>query len=276
MKQPEIYFHVGMGKTGTTFLQYQVFPKIRGLRYLHGSQKRRTRRIIAKGKSDKYLVSGEQDNRFIERSLKNFSDPFNFARPILVIRRHDEWITSQYRRYLKNGNHWRFADFFDLEKDEGYWKQESLYYYPIVLLLEKYFLHKPLVLLYDDLKKDPRTFILNLVEYMGAGIRMDRINLSPRHTSYNKKQLMAIYHATERINLKKRRPFQQKWKNFVINLFTNALRYAILYGALILPGKISEKERIFPTEDQLRAIREHYNEDWEKCLAYAKLSKTPR
>lgn len=264
-----------MGKTGTTFLQYQVFPKIRGVRYFHRSSYKRTKRIIAKGKSDKYLVSGELDNRLIEDYLKDFSDPYNYARPILVIRRHDEWITSQYKRYLKNGNHWCFIDFFDLEKDKGYWKQENLYYYPIILLLEKYFLHKPMVLLYDDLRKDPRAFILRLVESMGVRIRMDKLNLSPRHKSYSEKQLMAVYRATERINLQKRRPFHKKWKNVVINLFTNAKRYVILYGALVFPGKIFTKEQVFPTEEQLRAIREHYNEDWEECLAYAKHSKTP-
>ena len=276
MKQPEIYIHVGMGRVGSTFLQYQVFPKIRGLHYIQRTRFRQAKKIIGKGKSDKYLVSGELDNRYIEKYIKVFADPYNFARPILIIRRHDEWIASQYRRYLKNGNHWRFTDFFDLEDDKGYWKQESLNYYPNILLLEKYFQHKPMVLLYDDLRKDSKAFIHQIVEYMDAEIQMDQLNLSRRHASYNEMELRAVYRASERINLRKKRPFNKKWKNVLLNLWTNLLRYAIIYGSHVLPGKFSTKEQIFPTEHQLGAIREHYNEDWEKCVAYGATSTTNR
>ena len=258
-----------MGRAGSTFLQYQVFPKIRGLTYIQRTRFRRAKKIIARGRSNKYLVSGELDNRLIERYLKAFTDPHRDARPILVIRRHDEWIASQYRRYLKNGHHWTFSDFFDIAQDQGYWKQESLLYYPIIELLETYFDHKPLVLLYDDLRKAPEGFIRKIVDYMDADLDMDRVNFSPRHASYNKKQLMAIYNASSKTNLLKRRPFKKKWQNVPLNLWTNLKRYAILYGYPILPVKSSGAEHIFPSDKQMKMIRETYAEDWQRCLAKA-------
>lgn len=270
MSQPEIYIHVGMGKAGSTFLQYQVFPKIRGIKYIQRTRFGKALKIIGRGKSEKYLLSGELDYRLIEYYLKDFSESYKDSRPIIVIRRHDEWIASQYRRYVKNGNHWKFSEFFNLTNDDGYWKKEQLYYFPIIKLLEEYFEPTPLILFYDDLRKDPVSFIQKIVSYTGGKINMNRINLSPRHVSYNEKQLRVIYLLSGRINLKKWRPFSKKWQNVMVNLGTNALRYSILYLALILPEVWLRKVHIFPTDEQLAAIREFYNDDWEKCKSYHK------
>ena len=30
----EIFFHVGTGKTGSTFLQSRIFPKLKGIHYI--------------------------------------------------------------------------------------------------------------------------------------------------------------------------------------------------------------------------------------------------
>ena len=145
MPKPDIYIHVGLGRAGSTFLQYRVFPRMKGLYYIQRTRFRKARKIIGRGEHAKYLVSGELDPRIMENYLKDFSNPLSYARPIMVVRRHDEWIASQYRRYLKNSNHWTFKEFFDLDEDQGYWKKYQLYYYPLIELLEKYFEHKPLM-----------------------------------------------------------------------------------------------------------------------------------
>ena len=43
--EKEVFFHVGLGKTATTYLQYQFFPKLRGIHYanlMHGVSGPRT------------------------------------------------------------------------------------------------------------------------------------------------------------------------------------------------------------------------------------------
>ncbi len=273
MHKPEIYIHAGMGRAGSTFLQYRVFPRLKCIRYIPRNRFEKAQRIVARGKSGRYLVSGEFDPRFIDKYLAEFSELFPHARPILVIRRHDEWIASQYRRYLKNGNHWTFREFFDMEKDGGYWKQENLYYFPLIKLLEKYFTHKPLILLYDDLRKDPGAFVQSLACYMKAGIDLNRVDLSPKHASYNEKQLRTVYSLSGRINLRKKRPFRAKWKNVIANLGVNTLRYMILYAALLLPRKVFSTAPVFPSREQLDKIRNAYEQDWQKCLEYAGKTK---
>ena len=57
--QPQIYFHCGMMRTGTTYLQNAVFPHFRGLRYIHKKQYWDTSTIIHETDAAKYLVSYE-------------------------------------------------------------------------------------------------------------------------------------------------------------------------------------------------------------------------
>ena len=46
MKQPEIYFHVGLGKVASTYLQHRFFPKLKGIHYIKSTRYRRSLQII--------------------------------------------------------------------------------------------------------------------------------------------------------------------------------------------------------------------------------------
>jgi len=48
--EKEVYFHVGLGKTASTYLQYQLFPKLKGIKYFQRSSYKRYHKIIEKGK----------------------------------------------------------------------------------------------------------------------------------------------------------------------------------------------------------------------------------
>lgn len=269
MNKPEVYIHAGLGRAGSTFLQYRVFPKFKGLYYIQRTRFRKAGRIIAKGRHDKYFISAELDIRLIEDYLKKYCIEYSHAKPIFVIRRHDGWIASQYRRLLKSGNHWEFTEFFDLENDKGYWKKDSLLYYPVIELLEKYFEHKPRILLYDDLRKDPEAFVQSIADYANAGIDLEKINFSPKHASYKEKQLRTVYTLSGHINLRKKHPFSARWKNIIRNLGVNIIRYSVLYLTWIIPGSLLTRKQLFPDKTQLAAIREAYEEDWQKCIEYS-------
>ncbi|MCK4344067.1 MAG: hypothetical protein KAX05_02190 [Bacteroidales bacterium] len=57
IKNTEIFKHDGMGKAASTFLQYNVFPKLKDICYIQRTRYRRAKKIISKGKHKKYLVS---------------------------------------------------------------------------------------------------------------------------------------------------------------------------------------------------------------------------
>jgi len=233
-KLPVIYFHVGLGKTGTTFLQYQVFTQLKGIQYIQRTQYKNAKKIIAKGQSDKYLVSREFDQQ-LETEVKNFAATYPNTTAIMVLRRHDGWIASQYRRAIKNGFIYTFNEFIDLKNDTGFFKIKDLMYYNMILLLEKYFTKKPIVLLYEDMKSDPKAFIANLSKQLEATVDVHQLNLKPKHPSYSEKQLKAIHWLSKRINLKKERIF---------------------------------KNEILPTRENLLMVKKHFEVDWERCKKY--------
>jgi hypothetical protein len=266
--KPEIFFHVGMGKAASTFLQYNVFPRFRNIHYIQRTQYRRAITIIRKGKYSRYLVSGELDNRLFKNYIREFASFFPETKTIIILRKHDSWIASQYKRYVKNGNPWSFNEFFDIGNDQGFWKQKDLYFFPLISILEKYFNYKPLVLFYDDLRADPEKFIRKIGDFIGADYDISRIDYSHKHSSYNEKQLKAIMAVSQCVNIRRKRKGDNKTLRVIRGLIPNLIRYSTLYVAIILPDSLFSKQDLIPPAF-LEEIRKKYNADWEKCLEYA-------
>lgn len=266
--QPEIFFHCGLGKVASTYLQYKFFPKLKGVQYVQRTRFRLYPTIIPKVKADKVLFSREMDQQ-LEREATKFAKLYPDTRTILLLRRHDGWIASQYRRYVKNGGPKSFEEFFDVEKDQGLWKYEHVYFYPKIELLERLFNHKPLVLFHDELKAEPHQFFQKIADYIGATYDKSDISLAAIHKSYNQKQLKVIHRFSQ--FLFKKEPV---WSdNIIINWFQRRFRllacYLILYPALLVPASWVSEEPLI-SNDQLKSIQKAFEQDWQKCLTYAK------
>lgn len=266
-QQPEIFFHVGLGKVASTYLQYDVFPYFEGIRYLQRTQYKSAKRIIGTEDNARYLLSREFD-RQLEREVRDFATDFPQTRSILLLRRPDSWIASQYRRFLKNGNPWTFREFFDIEHDRGQWKQRELDFFGKIKTLETIFETPPLVLFYDDLKANPMAFFQRIADYCGAQFDPNKIDLSRRHSSYSPKQLKAMYALSRHLNLRKHQEYRWKALNLGRRLLVNSVRYPTLYAARWLPeNTFSDVPLIAETE--LSRIREAFAENWEQCRQYA-------
>jgi len=266
-KEKQIFFHVGLAKTATTWLQHRVFPKFRGIYYVKNTRYHRYASIINQSQQLKYLVSREFD-RQLEREVSRFAALYPQAHPIIVLRRHDSWIASQYRRRVKNGFGLPFESFFDLEQDQGYWKQSDLYFLPKLRVLEKYFSQKPLVLFYEDLKAEPIAFVHRIARYCGVEFDKNQISLNPFHTSYADKQLKVLRSVSRHLFS----PVQEfsgprVWRRLQ-KLSRSLVVYSILYPSLLLPEAWLPKGDLIP-KDRLEKIRNQYAEDWQQCRDYA-------
>ena len=62
--EKQIYFHVGLGKVASTYLQHEVFPKLKGIHYLPTGKYKRSKSIIPQLEVAKVLVSREFDRQF--------------------------------------------------------------------------------------------------------------------------------------------------------------------------------------------------------------------
>lgn len=267
-KKTEIFFHVGLGKAASTYLQYSVFPFFEDIHYIQRTRYKHTKAIVGEEKHKRYLVSREFD-RQLKSEVEHFAKDFPRARTIIIFRRHDSWIASQYRRFLKNGNPWSFQEFFDIENDNGQWKQEELNFFGKIQTLEKHFETPPLVLFYEDMRKGPIAFFRRIADFCGASFDPKHIDLSKRHSSYQPRQLKAIYALSQRIDLRKHQNYRWKAANVSRRLLVNAIRYPTLYAAKWLPETLFSSEPLIPKK-QLEQIREHFADDWKRCQEYAK------
>lgn len=252
----EIFLHLGIGKTGTKFLQYNFFPFLKNTLYIHRWRIEKVVDFLKTSKKvrKKILYSGEYDIE-LDEIIKLLSMELPEGRIILVFRRQDEWILSQYKRFLKNGYHLKFKEFFNL-KDGFYYKPKDLLFYPKIERVKNNMKKEALFLKYESLKKNPEKFLKKIKEYIGTD-HFD-VNMKERHKSYSERQLKFSYIVSRFI---KYTPSESILRRL---FFVLPLRYSILYVGRVIPEFSFE---IFPTQQDLLEIREYYREDWERCLS---------
>lgn len=268
MTIPEVYFHVGLGKVASTYLQHRFFPVLQTIHYIPTRLYRRSPAIIGKGKYGRYLVSREFDQQ-LEREVRWFSGHCPQARPIILFRRHDEWIASQYRRYVKNGGSLPFTGFFDVENDEGLWKKAHLTFHTHLEHLEQYFEHRPLVLFYDDLRADPWAFFDQIAAFTRTHYERGEVSLSKVHTSYNEQQLKVIRKLNPWLFGESRaRPDSSTLRGWLQRRGQMLKSYAVLYPARFAPKILVPKGPLIPPEE-LEKVRVAFEDDWARCQAYA-------
>ncbi|MFP4620033.1 MAG: hypothetical protein ACLFM7_01875 [Bacteroidales bacterium] len=264
----ELFCHVGLGKTASTYLQYKFFPRLKGIRYIQRTRYGRFDRIVSHTKYSKYLVSREFDRQF-GREVRKIAANYPRAHIIIVLRRNDQWIASQYRRYIKNGGIRSFERFVDLEHDTGVWKQKDIYFYPKLRLVKELFNSWPLVLFHDELKQDAFGFFDKLARYMGADYDRSRVDVNPAHKSYTEKQLKILRRFNRRVFGKDFRGSENKLRHYFRFRMRWLFNHLILYIAALLPERLTGTDPLIP-EGNLEKIRKHYANDWKRCHEFAK------
>ncbi len=267
---PGLYFHVGLGKVASTYLQYRFFPKLQGIHYVQRTRYKHWRRLIpalhAQGEK-KLLFSREFDRQF-DDEVNAWSAVYPDTHAIILLRRNDSWLASQYRRAVKNGYGGSFTQFIDLDNDIGYWAQKDALFLPKLQLLTERFTHPPLILFHHELKQDPWRFFDRLAQYMGASYDRSAIDLNAKHRSYSEKQLKFMRkYGSHLIN--KQRPEPRNPVLKVLARYWRLIRsYGVLHTAKVLPESWAFDAPLIP-QAELERVRQHFEDDWEACLAFA-------
>ena len=262
-----VYLHLGLGKAASTYLQYSFFPKLEGIEYLQRTRYFESPKIIPRlRKKSAVLVSREFDQQ-LEKECRWFTSEVPESRAIVVLRRHDGWIASQYRRHIKNGSPLSFQEFFDPVNNAGLWKHKELEFYHKLEMLEEIFGSAPLVLFHEELKTDPWRFFDRIVEFTGATYQQSRVDLNAVHRSYNEKQLKFIRAASGRW-------FPEPIQHEKVSWWSRRSRlwscYAVLYSALLMPDRWTpDREKALIEPEMLELIRVKWAEDWQRCRDYA-------
>lgn len=259
--EPEVYFHVGLGKVASTWLQKKVFPKLKGLKYLGPRRYRKVKSLLSNIESGVILVSREFD-RQLEEELQAFAQHHPHFQVIVLFRRHDEWIASQYRRYVKNGWLGTFQDFFDLANDRGFWRRHELDYRAKLHAIERISGNKPIVMLYDDLRSDPERFAKKLADAMGVSFQ-GAVDSGKVHASYSEKQLKVLQAFCKRFIRRVPQGKSNKLLHWLTYKPVWLLYHLVLYGAKLLPDSWVKSGALIP-EEQLEVVRRHFAADWKE------------
>lgn len=264
-KVPEVYFHVGLGKTASTWLQNKVFGKFQGVLYIHPTAYTQWRKAVVNTMYDKVLISREMDQQ-LEREVSAFAAVRPDTHAIIVMRTNAQWIASQYRRFLKNGYCFTFEEFFDVEHDNGFWKRDDVFLFPKIEILQKYFAHPPLILTYDQLKQDPEEFVLAMSNYVGVQVDINAISFDKHHASYSEKQLKWMLQVGKYLFSKKiQDPSLPRWRKWIRRRPRMWMCYIVLYSAYLIPNALISKQPLI-TKEALDKIDRFYANDWESVL----------
>jgi len=264
----EIFFHVGLGRAASTFLQNRIFPELEGIRYIPRNRYRQFSKLIESSSHKKYLISREAALRLNSR-LNEFADYRKDGKVILVLRRHDQWLASHYRRYVKNGGSYTFETFINMDTSKPkFFGVDNIQFMKMIEMIENYFESPPLVLFQEELTNNLEGFIARLTTFTGTKCNLSQIRPDRVHKSYDSKQLKI----SRRVGSLLFTPLPKPHPNPTIHRFNRRMHliccHLVLLLAKLVPASlVGDEPLIAPTH--LARIREETAQDWALCKAYA-------
>ena len=103
------YFHLGMHKTASTYLQNVIFPQLNGVRFF---RKSKFKQYKITGPEIKALFSHEEDI-FLIQALHRLKADRPKANVFLIVREPSEWVVSKYKYYIRKHGYYNFKDFYE-------------------------------------------------------------------------------------------------------------------------------------------------------------------
>lgn len=181
---PQLILHIGLHKTGTTFLQQAVFRHWRGLGYVGRPLQRDTIRAIAESSSHAVLFSNEslsgslidaydqrQSGAWIDRQvnqIRRLGQLFPAAQVMIGFRYQTGWLLSIYKHYLKYGGT-RSLDEFLGEDGSSVLSMDDLRFRPRLEATMEAFPRGVFPFFWEELNMDSRS----LYEDMATFLRLD-------------------------------------------------------------------------------------------------------
>jgi hypothetical protein len=188
--QNPIFFHIGYHRTGTTFLQRDIFPQCREkiilalnnnqldclIKYFAYNEDRKITEmelyselkkkigddieIPIVASSERYSGTYWEDSFDISKKIKKSFDNANI---IICIRKQQTVIPSLYSNYLKGGGTESYSTYVQKVIENNKFDYEKL----ITHYRDLFNTESVLVLVYEDLKKNREHFIGQLLDFIG-------------------------------------------------------------------------------------------------------------
>lgn len=222
----KIVFHVGLPKTGTTFLQRKVFPKIKNITYYNcidnkkGEDSIRLNPFFIQFGPGTSLVSDERicglgylklpQGTMRERLIKLHIMHPN-AEIIYVTRKEEDLMVSLYKQYAKYSyGYLSMRDWFREEADKNLIFQQ---YETMMYILRNF--KNALIMDYSVLQKHPKEFIDTITDFLGAP-RLESYPESKVHVSPSGRAIKSIVKLNNsKLPISIKKPVRYLWRKNV-------------------------------------------------------------
>ena len=215
-KTLKVHVHVGLAKTGTTFLQKRIFPHLKGTHYVEWNSyffslqfqklkymNQTIHEDEIKSAFEDYLFSFDEDNllisdesltkpwdrgRSVSGSLLAIKRLFPEAHILISIREQTALLRSLYLQSLRQGwtlspasfLRYKVDKFVDIDFDEFRYIEIRYFDYRYLLKTLRGLFDSVTVLLYEELLSSPSGFIASLAEKVGSQYP-DDLNIPKQH-----------------------------------------------------------------------------------------------
>jgi len=200
----QLFAHIGLHKTATSYLQVDVFPRLRGIHYIDGNDqallpwKRRMYmqdplifdvdaardEIVGRMEGDRSLLStealsGSPMGQYLARDiiLQKLKAMFPDARIIVGLRAQQDIIWSLYKNYVRKGGTCRLDQMLDpygTSLGRDFIDLDTYKYGPYLDRISSLFGRENLhILLFEDLMIDRDQLLERLLGFLGADLEGD-------------------------------------------------------------------------------------------------------
>lgn len=179
----KLIIHIGLHKTGSSFLQHCVFPKLKGVNYIYKPENPLFAPILA---SKINLMSDEEISRSMPHKENHFKTiqalhkQYPDAKIIIGIRKHGSWFYSCYAQYIKTGGTLNIGDYYT--KYEKNLIIPSEYYEYICSLWKNIGVYR-----HEDLISNRTDVVRGICKFIGVPVpeyTNRRVNVSLKHINY--------------------------------------------------------------------------------------------
>ena len=266
-----ITFHLGLPKVASTFLQKEIFPNLNNISFHRKRKFNEYKNLKEEKLTCSHLFSSEYD-RGLEETVDEITGLFPDAKIIFLVRRHDKWILSKYKYYIRKHGSMKFENLIDVDSNNGFWKREELLFKNKIEYIEKRCKTKPLILPHSLLCTNPDSFIQRINQYLGTSLNSKAKKHVIVNKSFNEKQLIFLRKFNQ---IYKYREIKTSYKliNRIHYKYREFLLHIVGFTGRFLPKSLVQKNPLIKDENILSRIREYYKKDWDFCLEYSKINE---
>jgi hypothetical protein len=279
MTSGRLFIHVGLPKTGTTFMQEHVFPAFTGIKFLGKAKSVSIDDMLADDRR-KYLMSSEHllgcpfliDGEWAATFRSNavrLAERFPQARILLSLRKHEGLLSSYYKEHISKPNRPRYPtlpEYFDVENDKGMVRRQDLRFRDLVGHLERCFGRPPFVFFQEEIRDRFPALLADLAAYLDEPVPvladgLAKKTVNPGVNYYQAKLLVLLNRLDSRMSRIRGLPTLHNRLFMRLGIQPDRLCRHYLRWLSDRPLEISEPQRSF--------IAANYREDWVAVNDYA-------